>query len=178
MSARALSIRRHPNLRLELLHAAAEGRQVELPRQHADDRIIGAVHDNGLSNDLRVAAKAPLEKRVAQHHYAIFARLGFLGRERASQQPPDSEQVEEPGRDRSGFHLLGLVAAGKIEAGIAEEGDPVENAVLVAPFDEVLQASRHALGHQTVERRVGFPHHRQPLRIAKGHGPQKHGVEN
>jgi hypothetical protein len=92
--------------------------------------------------------------------------------------PPDAQQVEEAGRDGRGFHLFGLVAAGEIEAAIAEEGDPVEDAVLVAPLDEVLQAGLHALGHQAVERRVGFPHHRQPLRIAKGHGAQQHGVED
>ena len=136
------------------------------------------IHDDAVSQDFRASAKTPLVKRVAQHYHAILARLGFLRGERAAQQTADAQQVEEAGRDGRGSHLFRLVAAGEIEAIVAEEGNPFEHAVLVAPFEEVLKAGLHPLGHQTVEDRVGFPHHRQALRIAKGHGPQEHRVED
>ena len=93
---------------------------------------------------------------------------GFLRRERAAADSAHAEHIEEARRDQPGAYLFGIIGAGERETGVAEESHILEDAVLVAPFEEILRAGLNPFGDQFIEGRIRLPHRHQLLGIAKG----------
>jgi len=151
---------------------------VKCERQHAGHGVVGAIDHDVLSDNARNPAKPALVDPLAEDHYPIPPRLGFLGGEGAAQHAAHTQNIEKAGRHARAIDLFRLRAAAQIEAAVTKEGQAGEDVVLIAPLDKVLEARLHALGHQAIQRRIGFPNHHQALRIAIRHGMQQHGIED
>src|SRR5579883_3653025 len=85
----------------------------------------------------RVLGEALDPQTMRDDHCGRGAPEVVLRREIAAERRPDSERIEEPGRDLFAIHVLGLAGAGDIETLLREGGDPLEGTVTALPIEEI-----------------------------------------
>src|SRR5262250_577420 len=105
------------------------------PRHHAGDGEVFAAEFDLASYDRAVAAEAALPQTVTEQYDAMPPELIFFRSEESPERRRDFKRVEKVARDVCALHTRRLtLGRGKIEVAIVKSGQPLECAILIAPF--------------------------------------------
>ena len=77
-------------------------------RQHADDRVLLAIHADLLADDMAIAAEPILPELVGQNRFELFAKLPFFGKEVAAEQEGLAEHMQKAWSTGLGVDLFGM----------------------------------------------------------------------
>ena len=84
------------------------GREVKVPRQHADDDVGDAVEDDGLAEHVHVSGVPLLPGGIAQQHGVRRSRQIFAGTKITAELRRHAERAKEPVADASAADWLRL----------------------------------------------------------------------
>src|SRR5207302_7709345 len=113
------------------LHGTEE-RKTKIRRSDAYDGERLSIEFYAFAEYAGLRAEARTPKRVTDHDNRLASGFAFLRQKRASQLRPNSEHLQESGRDTSRRELLRISVAGHDEAVIGERRDGSERAAVVA----------------------------------------------
>lgn len=151
-----------------------EGREAEVRRHHADDRVWFAVDEKRLTEDGGVAAEAPCPQPVRQHGHACVALL-VGGGDAATQKRRPPEQGKERPRHLKRRDALGAARGRQVRAPRLRRGQIDKRCRQPAVIPKVGRRHRPAdrgpvqHGDQAVGLVIGQRLQQHALR----HGPQR-----
>lgn len=144
----------------------ARGGQMKLRRQHSDDCVDDIVERECLPEIVALPAEMAAEKRIGQDDNACLLRIGRGRVEACPERRLHSEEREDVRRSARAFDPLRLRPAGQVEVRVFKSGHRFELRGLPAPLQEIRVSRRQPLPNRSAQRRIFFPQHHNPLRIA------------
>src|SRR5207245_7028352 len=117
-------------------------REIETRTHHTNDRVALMVNGNELTDDIRVAAKAPLPQVVADDGNFVFSRLFFIGGKDSSEHRLRSQQRKEVRSSLHAADAFGIALLGKIREPGSKCSDLLERLPLAAPIKKVRRRGR------------------------------------
>src|SRR5579871_4110856 len=92
---------------------SANGWEIEVRRQHADDDIRSVIQNDGLPQHIPSSSISRLPGEVAEQNGALFSWQVFAGIEISAQDRRDSERAKESVADARAAHQLCPVGIGE-----------------------------------------------------------------
>src|SRR5436305_1209993 len=126
----------------------------------------------GLPENVRVAAEAPLPLRVREDRH-VGSRALFIGREQPSNQRALAEGREEAGGDGGHHEALDALGAGEPLAAAAHVSEPGECRALSPPIEEGWVRRRPECSLAAL-----LGQHEQPILLGEGQRAKQHAVHH
>jgi hypothetical protein len=151
-----------------LQHAEVSGRGND-----ADDGEGGAIQPDCAADRRSVACEQLVPQAIADHHDAGSARAVLFGAERTPGDRSHAKNLEELGRRRERGQPPGVaMIRHQIQIHRHERANPIDQPAPLPIVEEVRDRGRFARGAGIA---IRLPHHHEPFRVGKRHGPEQHG---